>query len=179
MFFKFRRMRPVDPLQVAMTGVRMGERYLQIFCSDAALTGGLAMKVGLSGVAALAAPDAEQATRARGAAAKAGALIDVQLTPVTSLPWDADAFDMVVIDDTGGDVAALSATDRAEMLSSVRRVLRAGGRVEMIERVTRAPNAESEQMLRTAGFKPVRTLAEQDAFRFIEGLKGRSGSPGA
>jgi methyltransferase family protein len=172
MIFKFRRMRPVDPLQVVMTGVRMGERYLQIFCNDAALTRGLAMKIGLSGVAALVAPDAEQVTRARGAAAKAGALIDVQLTPVTSLPWGADAFDMVVIDNTGGDVAALSAADRAEMLSSVRQVLRAGGRVEMIERVSGGPNAESEEMLRAAGFKPVRTLAEQDAFRFIEGLKG-------
>jgi hypothetical protein len=172
MIFKFRRMRPVDPLQVAMTGVRMGERYLQIFCNDAALTGGLAMKIGLSGVAALAAPDAAQATRARGAAAKAGALIDVQLTPVTSLPWAADAFDMVVIDNTGGDVAALSVTDRAEMLSSVRHVLRAGGRVEMIERVSGGLNVESEEMLRAAGFKPVRTLTEQDAFRFIEGLKG-------
>ena len=54
--FKFRRMRAMDPLQVAMTGVRMGERYLQVFCSDATLTRGLATKTGLSGVAALAAP---------------------------------------------------------------------------------------------------------------------------
>ena len=162
----------MDPLQVAMTGVRMGERYLQIFCSDAALTGGLAMKTGLSGVAALAAPDAEQATRARSAAAKAGALIDVQITPATSLPWGADTFDMVVIDNTGGDVAALPAADRAAMISNVRQVLRPGGRVEMIERVGQGPNTASEELLRAAGFKPVRTLAEQDAFRFIEGLKG-------
>ena len=172
MMFKFRRMRPVDPLQVAMTGVRMGERYLQVFCSDAALTGGLAMKIGLSGVAALAAPDDEHATRARNAASKAGALIDVQITPLTTLPWDADAFDMVVIDNTGGDIAAMSAGDRTAMLSSIRQVLRAGGRVEMIERVGRDLNPESEEMLRAAGFKPVRTLAEQDAFRFIEGHKG-------
>jgi hypothetical protein len=172
MIFKFRRMRPMDPLQVAMTGVRMGERYLQIFCSDATLTGGLAMKIGLSGVAALAAPDAKQATRARDAASKAGALIDVQITPLTTLPWGAHAFDMVVIDNTGGDVAAMPAGDRAAMLSSVRQVLRAGGRVEMIERVSRDLNAESEEMLRAAGFKPVRTLAEQDAFRFIEGHNG-------
>ena len=172
MIFKFRRMRPMDPLQVAMTGVRMGERYLQIFCSDAALTGGLAMKTGLSGVAALAAPDTKHATRAREAAGKAGALIDVQITSLGALPWDADAFDMVVIDNTDGDVAALAPADRAAMMSSVRQVLRPGGRVELIERVNRVPSTESEELLRAAGFKPVRTLAEQDAFRFIEGLKG-------
>ena len=34
MLFKFKRMRAMDPLQVAMTGVRMGEKYLQVFCSD-------------------------------------------------------------------------------------------------------------------------------------------------
>ena len=172
MFFKFRRMRPMDPLQVAMTGVRMGERYLQIFCNDTALTSGLAMKIGLSGVAALATPDAEQAARARNAASKAGALLDVHVTPLTALPWDADAFDMVVIDNTGDDVAALAPADRAAMLSNARKVLRPGGRVEMIERVTSGHDTTSEEMLRAAGFVPVRTLAEQDAFRFIEGLKG-------
>ena len=84
----------------------------------------------------------------------------------------ADTFDMVVIDNTGGDVAALPAADRAAMISNVRQVLRPGGRVEMIERVAQGPNTASEDLLRAAGFKPVRTLAEQDAFRFIEGLKG-------
>ena len=80
--FKFRRMRAMDPLQVAMTGVRMGEKYLQILCSDATLTSGLATKVGLSGMAALAAPDDKQAARAQAAANKAGALIDVKVAPL-------------------------------------------------------------------------------------------------
>ena len=39
MLFRFRKMRAMDPLQVAMTGVRMGERYLQVFCSDDAHPG--------------------------------------------------------------------------------------------------------------------------------------------
>ena len=38
----------MDPLQVSMTGVRMGERFLQIGCHDRALLSGLAAKVGLS-----------------------------------------------------------------------------------------------------------------------------------
>jgi SAM-dependent methyltransferase len=178
MFFTFRRLRAMDPLQVAMTGVRMGERYLQIFCSDAALTGGLATKTGLSGVAALAAPDEDQAARARAAASKAGVLIDVQVTPPMTLPWQKAAFDMVVIDDTAGGFASLDGRDRAATLRAVRDVLRPGGRLEIIERIGRraTPPGEyvqeggAEGVLRAAHFKPVRTLVEKDGFRFVEGL---------
>ncbi len=184
MFWKLRRVRAMDPLQVAMTGVRMGERYLQIFCSDRALTGGLATKTGLSGVAALAAPDEDHAARARAAAAKAGALIDVQVTSPATLPWQPESFDMVVIDNTDGRFARLPDGERAASLEAARKVLRAGGRIELIERAagglragastavdyTRRGGAEGA--LRQAGFKPVRTLAEKDGFRFVEGLKG-------
>jgi hypothetical protein len=169
--FKFRRMRAMDPLQVAMTGVRMGERYLQIFCSDRTLTAGLAAKTGLSGVAALAALDAEQASRANKAASKAGALIDIQVVSPTSLSWDRESFDMVVVDNTGGDFSGLGEADRTALLTAARGVLRPGGRIEVIERVRVEANA-SETALRGAGFKPVRTLTEKDGFRFVEGLKG-------
>src|SRR4029450_966935 len=98
MLFKFRRMRAMDPLQVAMTGVRMGERYLQIFCSDQTLTRGLAAKAGLSGVAALAAPDETHAANARKAAAKEGVLIDLKIAPPNELDWPDASFDMVVVD---------------------------------------------------------------------------------
>jgi ubiquinone/menaquinone biosynthesis C-methylase UbiE len=160
----------MDPLQVAMTGVRMGERYLQIFCSDDALTRGLAAKIGLSGVAALAAPDESHASRARKAAEKVGALIDIKTTSPMTLPWDDEAFDMVVVDNTHAAFAALSDADRDACLRDARRVLRKGGRVEYIEREGAASTAES--LLADAGFKPVRTLAERDGFRFVEGLKG-------
>ena len=168
MLFKFKRTKAMDPLQVAMTGVRMGERYLQIFCSDATLTRGLAMKTGLSGVAALAAPDAGQARLASKAAGKAGVLIDVKVTPPTTLTWDDAAFDMVVIDNTGGSFAALGAAERDRCLADVRRVLRQGGRIELIERADATSVAEAA--LSAARFKPVRTLAERDGFRFVEGL---------
>jgi len=172
MFFKFRRMRAMDPLQVAMTGVRMGERYLQIFCGDTTLTAGLATKTGLSGQAALAALDETHAVRARNVANKAGALIDVQVTSAASpLPWDRESFDMVVIDNTGGHFTELRDDDRAVLSQNARETLRQGGRVELIERV-RTPDGASEAALRTAGFKPVRTLAEKGGFPFIEGLKG-------
>jgi ubiquinone/menaquinone biosynthesis C-methylase UbiE len=170
MLFRFRKMRAMDPLQVAMTGVRMGERYLQVFCSDAALTRGLATKTGLSGVAALAAADDGQAKQAQKAADKAGVLIDIKRTAPTELSWEDSAFDMVVVDNTAGAFAALSEPDRAVCLQEARRVLRAGGRVEFIER--EADRTGAEALLTSAGFKPVRTLAERDGFRFVEGLKG-------
>jgi ubiquinone/menaquinone biosynthesis C-methylase UbiE len=168
--FRFRKMRAMDPLQVAMTGVRMGERYLQIFCSDDALTRGLASKTGLSGVAALATPDDSQARQAQKSATKAGVLIEVKTTPLTQLPWEDSAFDMVVVDNTHGAFAALSGDARTACLLEARRVLRPGGRVEFIERT--AQSTDGEAMLSSAGFKPVRMLAERDGFRFVEGLKG-------
>ena len=160
-------MRALDPLQVAMTGVRMGERYLQIFCSDKTLTSGLAMKTGLSGTAALAAPDEHHASRARAAAEKAGALIDVQVGPPSAWTWPRDAFDMIVIDNTAGNLTEIGDSDRTALLTAARRVLRQGGRVELIERHN---TASSEPLLQGAGFRPVRTLAERDGFRFVEGL---------
>jgi hypothetical protein len=170
LLFRFRMLRAMDPLQVAMTGVRMGERYLLVFCSDAALTRGLATKTGLSGTAALAAPDQNHAKQAQKAADKAGVLIDIKVTPPTQLSWDAGAFDMVVVDNTGGAFAQLSDSDRTTALHEARRVLRDGGRIEFIERESERTNADA--LLTAAGFKPVRTLAERDGFRFVEGLKG-------
>jgi Methyltransferase domain len=185
MLFRFRRMRAMDPLQVAMTGVRMGERYLQVFCSDATLTRGLATKTGLSGTAALAAPDDAQAARARSAASKAGVLIDVKVTPPATLPWEGASFDMVVIDETGGGFSSLGRSERTATLQAALHLLRPGGRAEIIERLGRgllggAPVVPADYSetggaagaLRTAGFNPVRTLAEKDGFRFVEGLKG-------
>jgi SAM-dependent methyltransferase len=168
--FRFRKMRAMDPLQVAMTGVRMGERYLQVFCSDDALTRGLATKIGLSGVAALAAPDADHARRAQRAADKAGVLIEIKTTAPAALAWSDGTFDLVVVDNTHGAFTALPDAERRACLLDARRVLRPGGRIEYIERTGQPAAAEST--LSDAGFKPVRTLAERDGFRFVEGLKG-------
>ena len=119
------------------------------------------------------------------AASKAGVLIDVQVTPPATLPWDAGAFDMVVVDDTGGSFSALTPAERRATLQAALRLLRAGGRTEIIERIggggmlSRSAGAageaagnSTEGAMRDAGFNPVRTLAEKDGFRFVEGLKG-------
>ncbi len=174
--------RQMDPLQVAMTGVRMGERFLQVGCNDRALLSGLAAKAGLSGHAAVATFDEASAARARAVGGKVGALIDVEIiAPAGPLPFDADAFDMVVVDDTDGSFAALGAADRAACLRDACRVVRRGGRVEVVEGVgggnllrgpiTRPDGYDAARDLSVAGFKPVRLLAEKDGFRFVEGLR--------
>ena len=166
------RNRAMDPLQVSMTGVRMGERFVQIGCHDRALLAGLAAKVGLSGTAAVAAFDDAEAKRAGGVGAKIGALIDTHKIEGRALPFDGDQFDMVVVDDTNGRFAAMADDVRLDYLREARRIVREGGRIEIVEGTTTRP--QSYDVLRdltTAGFKPARLLAERDGFRFIEGLR--------
>ena len=169
MFWKLRACVRMDPLQVAMTGVKMGERYLQLFCSDTALTRGLATKTGLSGEAALWAPDESHAARARKAAGNAGVLIDVQIdVRRPHCRGSAASFDMVVIDNTGRRLqrTARRRSRRAPRVGASS-VLRQGGRVELIERVR--GTSTSEDALRQQASKSVRTLVEKDGFRFVEG----------
>jgi hypothetical protein len=162
----------MDPLQVSMTGVRMGERFLQIGCHDRALLAGLAAKVGLSGTAALAAFDDDQARRAGGVGAKIGALIETHQIEGLALPFDSDQFDMVVVDDTNGSFGKLDESTRAAYVRDAMRTLRRGGRIEVVEGVaTRAPGYDALRDLTAAGFKPVRELAQRDGFRFLEGLR--------
>jgi SAM-dependent methyltransferase len=162
----------MDPLQVSMTGVRMGERFMQIGCHDRALLSGLAAKVGLSGTAALAAFDDEQARRASGVGAKIGALIETHRIEGLALPFDSDQFDMVVVDDTNGAFGKIDESTRVAYLRDALRTLRHGGRIEVVEGgAARAAGYDALRDLTTAGFKPVRVLAERDGFRFLEGLR--------
>lgn len=176
-----RRQRQMDPLHVTMTGVRMGERFLQVGCDDTSLLGGLAAKVGLSGACNVAAFDEDAAARARQVAADVGALIDVRVVTPDALAFDAGSVDMVVIDDTRGSFARMRDEHRQATLAEARRILRAGGRVELVERlvvpgllgghVTRPEGYAAEAQLAAGGFKPVRLLAEKAGIRFVEGLK--------
>ena len=163
----------MDPLHVSMTGVRMGERFLQIGVRDKALLAGLAAKVGLSGTAAVAAVDAEDASRARAIGAKVGALIETyDIDHGRAWPIADQQFDMIVVDDTAGSFAGLDDAARLTCLGHAFRAVRPGGRIEVIARSksdARAYDPLGE--LGAAGFKPVRELAERDGFRFIEGLR--------
>ena len=75
----------------------MGDRVLQIGIDDPAIASTLASKVGLSGHAAIAVVDDASAARAQSAAANAGILVDVKVAPPDTLPYDSDAFDLVIV----------------------------------------------------------------------------------
>jgi len=181
MFLRFLRRQPIDPLHVSMMGVRMGERLLQIGCDDTALLGGVSLTVGLSGSAACVVTNDAEAARAERAGAGAGTLLDIRQTPLTPLPFDADAFDIVVVDDTSGTFAAHAHDEQIAALKDALRVLREGGRLEIVEGVgtgglrsrpiARRDGYAGDALLTDAGFRPVRLLAERHIYRFYEGLK--------
>lgn len=182
MLIRFFRQPAIDPLQVSMTGVKMGEKFLLVGCDDGVLLAGLGAKVGLSGLAAAVLFDEDQAVRARKAAAQEGFLLDSKIARDSSVPFDDAMFDMAVVDDTRGGFANRPAEFRAEVLRQVWRVLRkSGGRVEIIEglgssgpfgKATPRPEGyDAAAELEAAGFRPVRVLAELPNFRFVEGLR--------
>lgn len=177
-----------DPLPVTMSGVRMGERVLQIGVDDPRIAAAIAAKVGLSGHAAMVVADQQAAARARDAIADAGGLVDLQVTASDTLPFEAASFDALVAHNMDLALAALPIERRAARLSEWRRVLRDGGRVVVIEAGTRTglgallrpgpkPDASYEERggtsgaLEAAGFRPVRLLGDREGFRFVEGLK--------
>ncbi len=162
----------MDPLHVSMTGVRMGERFLQIGCHDRSLLAGLAAKVGLSGTSAVAAFNEQDAERARKIGAKVGALIEIYDIGDDGRNWaiGAEQFDMVVIDDTASEFWGFD--DVAALLRKALASLRAGGRIEVVTKIeTPHVKVNFEQELAKAGFKPVRVLAERNGLRFVEGLR--------
>jgi len=179
----FLRKSTLERLPVAMSGVRMGERALQIGVDDPSLVGAIAAKVGLSGHAAIVVADERQAARARAGAAAAGALADIHTTGLAALPCGDDAFDVVVVH-AAGVAHALGDEPGMAMLGDSRRVLRAGGRIVVIEgrgrglfgRVRAAGPSPSEpgaalKALAAAGFKAARLLAEREGYRFFEAVK--------
>ena len=176
MFF-LRKSKQQEQLPIAMSGVRMGERGLQIGIDDPALVGAIAAKVGLSGHAAVAVADEAAAASARSAAEKAGVLVELHVGALHTLSCPSDSFDLVVMHAKSGWLAALDDTARQAVLREAHRVLRGGGRLIAIE----APSdpspdrpAGTPDALQLAGFKATRILAERDGYRFTEGLKPRA-----
>lgn len=169
MFF-LRKTRQQEQLPISMTGVRMGERALQIGIDDPSLTGALAAKVGLSGLAAVAVSDEAAAALARKAAEKAGVLVDLHVAPLHSLPFADDSFDVIVLHSKSGWLTSLDEASRQPVLREAHRVLRGGGRLIAIE----GPAGSAAEAMPGAGFKATRVLAERDGYRFTEGLKARA-----
>jgi SAM-dependent methyltransferase len=183
----FLRKSRIEPLPVTMGAVRMGERVLQIGVDDPAVASAIASKVGLSGNAAIAVTDDREAARAQGAAANAGILVDVKVTPLAPLPFDNEAFDLVIVHSVRGLLSSLDANARLAAMREWHRVLRHGGRVMTIEpgavsgiKSLIQPRRSDEAYegaggvvgaLESAGFRPVRLLADREGYKFVEGIK--------
>jgi ubiquinone/menaquinone biosynthesis C-methylase UbiE len=184
----FRKSAPTDPLAVTIAGVKLGDRFLAVGMRDTALVAALAAKAGLTGRAC--AVDADEARVTAGAAAieREGALVEAVRAPWGMLPYDDSSFDVAVLRDV---LMVLPVQARALAANEVLRVLRAGGRVLVIEPAPRGglvgailnrqqsdPDYEASggalTTLTQAGFVAVRRLAEHDGQIFVEGIRKAS-----
>ena len=173
----------LDPLAISMCGLKLGHRVLVVGSSDAALVAGLASKVGLTGRACLLDESQPRTDAAAAEVEKQGALVESFSSPLSSLPFDADAFDAVVLRNVLG---TLEPARRAAVLHEVLRVIRPGGRGIALDDAPRsgfwtlfrpapaaaqAPGPAAIEQLSAAGFRGVRLLAEREGIVFVEGLK--------
>ncbi len=181
----FRRRDDPYLLVVGMTGAKIGDRIIQIGCAHGGRLGAVAVKVGLSGRFMAVVADAESAARATKGASQAGALVEVEIASPSSLPAENGAFDLAIIDDTGGLLASQPAAERTALTKEAFRVLRPGGRVLVIgatprsgragllARAPRGPRTDPAPLRAAEGFKPPRVLAERDGLVFVEAVKPR------
>jgi ubiquinone/menaquinone biosynthesis C-methylase UbiE len=174
---------PSEPLTVAMAGIKLANRVLVVGCSDRALIAALAIKAGLTGRACAVDTDAARVEATARAVEREGALVETFTTPLTTLPFEGSAFDVVVLRDV---LAGAAAGDRPAIAAEAQRVVRPGGRCLAIDTSSRSSlggllarpvNPEylagggAPPLLLAAGFAAVRTLAERDGQTFVEGVK--------
>ena len=170
-----------EPLVIAMSGLKLGDRLLVAGSSDVVLVAGLAAKVGLTGRACLVDEGTDAVTRAAAAVEGHGALIESFAAPFTALPFEAGSFDVVVLRSV---LSAVPAEARARVSGEMVRVIRPGGRAISIENgkrgglagwlgAARGPidGGTAMEALNAAGLRGVRTHAEREGIVFVEGVK--------
>ena len=184
--FSFRGKSNPYMLVVGMTGVKMGDRMLQIGCADGGALAAVAAKVGLSGRAVAVVPDIDAAVRAKKGAEQQGVLVEVEVAPPTELPIADTDFDLVIIDDAAGRFAAADSTRQTATVREALRVLKPGGRVlaisalpatgvaAMLGRGVTGPPFDATPALEAGGCRFVRLLGEREGLRFVEGTKPRA-----
>ena len=96
---RFFKKADVVDLPIAIAGVKLGDRLLIIGCDDPSLIARLALKVGLTGRACAVDESPERVAAAARFVEAEGALIETAEAKGSTVPYDAAAFDLVVIRD--------------------------------------------------------------------------------
>ncbi len=185
----FKRSGEKHALAIAMTGIKLGDRYLQIGCTDASLLAAIASKVGLSGRACAIVSSEAQAVCARKSVEIGGMLLEIETAgSLNAFPFDNASFDLVVVDNQNGLMSSMKPEQRVACLQQALRTLAPRGRIVVIEEGARAglggllrsrrpvdPHYEGSGGALTAlsaeGFKAVRHLADRDGLSFFEGVR--------
>ena len=166
---------------LAMIGAKPGSTVIVIGVGDPALAAEVALVTGLNGRTLVIVPSADAQPRVETAAASAGALVDVETSDPTSLPAADSVFDIAVVTDL-----APATPNGDQIVREAARVVRAGGRVVMIEgkRVgglrkllpasqpeTNTPTDELVRLLSGAGLRGTRLLGSAEGISYYEGTK--------
>ena len=186
----FRRGGGKHALTVAMTGVTLGDRLLNIGCTDPSLLGAISAKVGLSGSACAIVPNEADAARARRGAEAAGVLLELHTGSLTQFPFEDAAFNLIVLDNQEGLLSSARPELRVAILQQAFRTLAPRGRIIFIERAPRAglgalfrspasapvdahyrSSGGAVAALQAAGFRAARPLADRDGMSFFEGVR--------
>ena len=173
-----------------MTGVALGDRLLQLGCTDGSLLGAIGSKVGLSGRVCAVVPDEAEAARARRAAEKFGFLLEIETGPLGRIPFEDGGFNLIVVDNQQGLLSSMRPEDRVATLREAFRLLAPRGRIVIIEQGPRgglgalfgagaaapadphyASSGGAIVALEAEGFRAARLLAERDGLSFFEGVR--------
>ena len=173
-----------------MTGVGLGDRLLNVGCTDPSLIGAISAKVGLSGRACAVVADDQQALLARKGAEAAGVLLEIETGSLDRLPFEDGAFTIAAIDNQAGLLSTIPPERRTALLRQVHRTLAPRGRVVVIERGTptglgalfkssasEASNPDYASaggalgVLEAEGFRSARHLADREGLSFFEAVR--------
>ena len=173
-----------------MTGVNLGDRLLQVGCTDASMLGAIGSKVGLSGRVCAIVQTNTDAARAQRAAETAGFLLELETSDLGRFPFEDAAFNLIVIDNQEQLLAEMRAEQRVALFQECFRTLAPRGRAVVVERaprgglgalLSRSEGPGGDPLYRSSGgavaaleaegFRAARLLAERDGLSFFEGVR--------
>ena len=179
--FKLKPGLPPHHVALAMVGAKAGQQVLFVGAQGPDLAAEVALVTGLNGRTVVVDRGPDVAGRVQTAAAKAGALVELLDAPLTMLPLDTDAFEVVVVH---AGLAGRTPEVRDQVLAEAVRVAGPGRRILIIEGARRAglfglvpakaptlDEATGRALLERAGTLGPRLLADVDGIAFFEGRK--------